>query len=95
MQLEVAPRALDDLKKIARYIQIDKSGAAVRFVERIWREFDVIAIHPMIFPAADGDRAGFRLGRVGQYMILFRVTTVTVRIERVVHGRRDLRNQLP
>ena len=95
MRLEVAPRVLEDLEEILRYIERDKPGAAINFVERLWREFDVIGQHPLIFPHAHGAYTQFRRGVVGQYLILFRVTEETVRIERVVHGRRDLRHLLP
>jgi toxin ParE1/3/4 len=90
MQLEVSRRALDDLKRIARFIAKDKPLAAENFVDLIWSEFHVIRQHPLIFPEIAAVFPGLRKGRVGNYLILFRVQDDVVRIARVIHGMRDL-----
>ena len=90
MQLEVSPQAARDVKKIAKYIAKDKPLAALRWAERIENEFVTILKSPFSFPLAHLSRLGFRKCNVGQYVIFFRTLGDTVRIERVIHGMRDL-----
>jgi plasmid stabilization system protein ParE len=49
-----------------------------------------IARNPKIYRLRPEIGADARLATVGNYVILFRIRQNTVRIERVVHGSRDL-----
>ena len=90
MRLEVTLQALQDLKDTARHIAKDKRGAASAWTERIWVEFLVIQRSPLIFPAIPELHFGLRKARHGDYLILYRTQGDVVRIERVIHGMRDL-----
>ena len=90
MRLEVAPEALADVKEIARHIARDKPGAASAWARRVQAEFLVIQRSPLIFLLAPDLRMGFRKARLGDYLIFFRTQGDIVRIERVIHGMRDL-----
>jgi plasmid stabilization system protein ParE len=52
-------------------------------IEEIARQPELYRLRPEIGPEA-------RLAVVGRYVVLFRIRADTVRIERVVHGTRDL-----
>jgi toxin ParE1/3/4 len=90
MQLEIAPRVREDLQEIARYIARDKAGAAAAWVRRITAEFGVIQRTPLLFPFAPEFGPGFRRALVRRYLVLYRTQGDVVRIERVLHGMRDL-----
>ena len=90
MLLEVSLRAYSDIEEIGDYIARDNPAAAEAFVDRIWLEFEAIERNPLLFRFAEDLPRGIRNARVGRYRILFRTQGNWVRIERVIHGMRDL-----
>jgi toxin ParE1/3/4 len=90
MRLEIAPRVMVDLEEIADFIARDKPGAAKAWVRKLAAEFAVIHRNPLIFPFAPEIGPGFRKALVGRYVLLFRTQGDVIRIERVLHGMRDL-----
>ncbi len=84
MKLSVSPSAARDLEAIGEYIARDNPTRAVSFIREIKRQFRAIARRPAAFPA------GIRMAVHGKYLILFRVVEKTVRVERVIHGARNL-----
>jgi toxin ParE1/3/4 len=79
-----------DLDEIATYIARDSPRYALLTIQKIRREFRIIGAAPYHFRLRPELREELRLAMVGQYAILFRVVNETVRIERVLHGMRDL-----
>lgn len=49
-----------------------------------------IVENPLGYPACEHVRAGYRRGLHRPYVVLYRLTGKGVRIERIVHGARDL-----
>ncbi len=94
MRLEIAPEAANDLLEISYYIAQDKPSAAERWLKRIYDEIKTIGRNPLLFPVERKTGLGFRQAPFGRYLILFRVTGELVRIERVLHGMRDLPQHL-
>jgi toxin ParE1/3/4 len=94
MRLEVAPAALKDLKEIVRYVARDNQDAARRIELRLLGEFRIIAERPFLFmPVFLVPR--FRRNIVGKYEIIFQIVNdEIVRIERIMHGMRDLPRHL-
>ncbi|AFL90330.1 plasmid stabilization system protein [Terriglobus roseus DSM 18391] len=90
MRLEISPLAVLDVRRIAKNIAKDKPLAAMRWVDMIESEFLVILNSPLAFPLTHLSPSGFRKRNVGQYIIFFRALGDVVRIERVMHGMRDL-----
>lgn len=90
MRLEIAPLAAMDVRKIAKHIAKDKPLAASRWVDTIEGEFLLILKFPLAFPLTHLSSSGFRKRNVGEYIIFFRAQGDLVRIERVLHGMRDL-----
>lgn len=90
MKLSISPRAARDLEGIGDYIARDNPARAVSFVREIRQQFRGIARLPAAFPARDDLAAGLRMAVHGNYLILFRIADKTVRVERVIHGARNL-----
>ena len=92
MRLERGRFVEPDLEEIADYIAQDNPARAVSFVAAIGARFQVIAESPLMYRLRPeiGDTA--RLCAHGHYVILFRIVSDVVRIERVAFGGRDLPN---
>ena len=90
MRLELSRFIESDLDDIAGYIAQDNPQRAVTFIYEIRVKFREIRHNPLLYQLRPDIGYDARLATVGSYAILFRVTTDTVRIERVVYGGRDL-----
>jgi toxin ParE1/3/4 len=89
---EITKQAELDMARIVDWIAEDSQVQADRLLDRIWREFDVIVRGPRMYQLRTDVNENARIAVVGRYLILFRVRSDVVRIERVVHGGRDLAN---
>ncbi|MBC7769627.1 MAG: type II toxin-antitoxin system RelE/ParE family toxin [Phycisphaerales bacterium] len=91
MRLEIAERAEQDIEEIGDHIALDSPLAAEGVVAKIEAKFAAIAQQPLLYAEQSDIAPGFRRALVYPYSIWFRIKDVdTVRIERVVHGARDL-----
>ena len=90
MSLRLSPCVPGDLEEIAEYIAQDSPRHAVRMLRLRHARMKEIARNPKIYRLRPEIGAEARLATVGNYVILFRIRQKTVRIERVVHGSRDL-----
>jgi plasmid stabilization system protein ParE len=90
MRLRLSPRAPGDLEEIAEYIAQDSPRHATRMLRLLRARMKEIARNPKIYRLRPEIGSEARLATVGNYVILFRIRQNTVRIERVVHGSRDL-----
>ncbi|HJU19356.1 MAG TPA: type II toxin-antitoxin system RelE/ParE family toxin [Stellaceae bacterium] len=89
-----SPRAAADLDEIAAYIARDNPGRAATFIDELEAQCKAVARAPLNYPAREDLAAGVRMAVFRRYLILFRELPQTnvVRIERVVHGARNLRH---
>ena len=94
MKLVFSPKAADDLEEIGDYIARDNPARALSFVAEIEARCRKLLTTPEAFPARDDLLPGARMASYGRYLIFFRVVDETVRIERIIHGVRDIRNLL-
>ena len=92
MKLSISPRAARDLEGIGDYIARDNPERAISFVREIRQQYRRIARRPGAFPARDDLAAGLRMAVHGNYLILFSILDKTVRVERIIHGARNLMN---
>jgi len=92
VKLTFSPRAGLDLEEIGDYIARDNPIRAISFLRELERQCQRIAKRPAAFPVRDDLAAGIRMAVHGKYLIFFRVMDKTVRVERVIHGARNLRN---
>ena len=90
-RLVIAPAAERDLDEIARYIATDDPDRAASFVRELRRVARSAAERPASFPARDDIRPGLRVALHGRYRLFFRDLPGEIRIERVIHSARDLR----
>lgn len=92
-RLEFSPEAEADLIEIATYIARDNRQRAHSFVD----ELEARCADLILFP--DAGRARPELAPVlrskphGRYVIFYSVGTEAVRIERILHGARDLEGE--
>ena len=90
MRLRLSPCVPGDLEEIAEYIAQDSPRHAARMLRLLRARIKEIARNPKIYRLRPEIGADARLATVRNYVILFRIRQKTVRIERVVHGSRDL-----
>ena len=79
-----------DLAEIAEYISQDSPRHAANWIRVLRSRFTGIAKQPLLHRLRPELGVDARLAPAGHYVILFRIRQDTVRIERVVHGSRDL-----
>lgn len=92
MKLVLSPRAVLDLEEIGDYIARDSPSRSVSFIREIRKHCRRIAKRPAAFPVRDDLAADIRMAVHGNYLIFFRVLEKTVRVDRVIHGARNLSN---
>lgn len=89
--VEQSPKARDDLERIGDYIAVDNPRRPASFVQELRERCRHLAACPEAgarFPAL-GEKARFLVH--GTYVILYRALDDRVRVERVLHGARDIR----
>ena len=85
-----APKARLDLLDIGDHIAQDSPAEARRFVAGLATQCQRIGRSPFGYASRDDLIAGLRMATMGRYVIFFRVLDHEVRIERVLHGARNL-----
>ena len=90
MRLLLSPRVAADLEEIGDYIARDSPFQAIRFIRLIHARIKEISGHPEVYRLRPEIGEDARLATMGHYVIQFRIRRGTVRVERVVHGSRDL-----
>ncbi len=90
MRLRLSPCVPADLEEIVDFIAQDSPRHAARVLRLLRERMKEIAKQPHLYRLRPEIGAEARLATIGNYVILFRIRQDAVRIERVVHGRRDL-----
>jgi toxin ParE1/3/4 len=90
MRLRLSPYVPRDLEEIAAYIALDSPRHALRTIRLLRAAFTEIAKHPKLYRLRPELAPDARIAPVGRYLILFRIREGAVRIERVIHGGREL-----
>jgi toxin ParE1/3/4 len=90
MRMHLSPFVPGDLEEIGDFIAQNSHRYAVRTLRLLRAKFKEIAKQPAIYRVRPEIAPDARLATVGQYVILFRIRNRSVRIERVLHGNRDL-----
>ena len=85
-----SPRSRQDLLDIGDYIARDSRANARRFVARLIEQCQRIGAAPMGYAGREDLAPGLRMAALDRYVIFFRVIDGAVRIERVLHGVRNL-----
>lgn len=90
MTIDVSARARLDLFEIEAFISRDNPWRAETFVEELVGKFNTIAERPRSFPIWHRSLPDYRVALHGKYLILFSFLDNSPRIERVLHGARDV-----
>jgi plasmid stabilization system protein ParE len=90
MLLRLSPCVPADLEEIVDFIAQDSPRHAVRLLRQLRARMKEIAKQPQLYRRRPELGVEARLATVGHYVILFRIRQNAVRIERVVHGSREL-----
>ena len=85
-----SPKSRQDLLDIGDYIAKDSRADARRFVAQLMERCQRIGRAPMGYTSRGDLAVGLRMAPMGRYVIFFRVIEGAVRIERVLHGARNL-----
>ena len=85
-----SPKSRQDLLDIGDYIAKDSRANARRFVGKLKEQCQRIGQSPLGYTSREDLAPGLRMAPMGHYVIFFRVLGDVVRIERVLHGARDL-----
>jgi len=85
-----SPKSRRDLLDIGDYIAKDDLTNARRFVARLIEIYQRIGRTPLGYVGREDLAPGLRMAALDRYVIFFRVLDSTVRIERVLHGARNL-----
>lgn len=85
-----SPKSRQDLLDIGDHIAKDSRANARRFVGKLMEQCQRIGNAPMGYVGREDLAPGLRMAALGRYVIFFRLIDNTVRIERVLHGARNL-----
>jgi len=90
MKLGISPLAEQDIESIGDYIAQDNPVRAVSFTEELYQQCLLIAESPVIYKERPELGHSVRTCAYGRYLIVFRVLDMEVRVERLLHGSRDI-----
>ncbi|MDO8314999.1 MAG: type II toxin-antitoxin system RelE/ParE family toxin [Rugosibacter sp.] len=90
ISVSFSPKSRQDLVEIGDFIAKDSRANARRFVAKLMAQCQRIGNAPMGYPSREDLAAGLRMAPMGHYAVFFRVLDDVIRIERVLHGGRDM-----
>jgi len=85
-----SPLAELDLEEIGDYIARDNPSRAVSFLREIRKQCAKITAMPQAAPLRHELGEGIRVVPFGHYLIFYTADAESVRIERVLHGARNI-----
>lgn len=85
-----SPKSRQDLLDIGDSIAKDSQANARRFVAKLIEQCRRIGCAPLGYVSREDLAPKLRMAALGRYVIFFRVLDGTARIERVLHGARNL-----
>jgi toxin ParE1/3/4 len=90
MRCEISPLAEQDLREIGDYIAIGNPQRAISFVEELLAHSQRITSIPFGYTVRDDLAPGLRSCPHKDYIIYYTMSDTVVRIERIIHGSRDV-----
>ncbi|PHI28474.1 type II toxin-antitoxin system RelE/ParE family toxin [Budvicia aquatica] len=93
MVLTLSPLAVQDLEEIGDYIADDNPVRALSCVNGLYQQCLLIGETPALYRQRPELGRGIRCCPYGRYLILFSVNTNDIRIQRILHGARDITPQ--
>jgi plasmid stabilization system protein ParE len=89
-KLQITPQAKLDLREIGDYIAQDNKAAARVWVAKLEDQCQKTILSPYGYVAVPEFGEGLRRASLGRYNIYFTIIDSVVRIDRVLHGVRDM-----
>ncbi|TAN53487.1 MAG: type II toxin-antitoxin system RelE/ParE family toxin [Rhodospirillales bacterium] len=90
MRITFSPAAQTDLEEIGDAIASDNPSRAISFIQEIRQHCDAIVTAPRAAPERNDLAPGLRMLVHGNYLIFYRILDREIRIERVLHGARNI-----
>ena len=90
MQVRISRRAEIDLAEITDFIALDNPERALEFEDELIAQAHKIAHSPLGYVERPELREGLRSCTYGAYVLFFTIDDQGIRIERILHGSRDL-----
>lgn len=90
MKVIFSPAARDDLMEIADYIAQDNPRRAMSFIDELESRCDALGAAPGIGTQRPELGPGICGLPHGRYLIFYRAANTVLRIERIMHGARDI-----
>jgi toxin ParE1/3/4 len=90
MQVAFSPTAETDLEEIGDAIASDNPNRAISFIQEIRQHCDAILAVPRAAPERNDLAPGLRMLVHGNYLVFYRIMDDEIRIERVLHGARNI-----
>ncbi len=90
MNVIFSPLSEDDLEEIGDYIAADNPRRAVSFIREMREHCQKIADMPEAAPLREDIMPNVRMVAHGNFLIFYRIAEQEVRIERVLHGARNI-----
>ena len=90
MKLIISPEAEQDIENIGDYIARDNPQRAVTFVDELYSQCQQIGELPSLYQKRPDFGEHIRSCVYGRYLIIFSDENNIVRIERVLHGAREM-----
>jgi len=90
LKVRFSPAAQADLMDIAIFIAEDNPRRALRFVDELERKCEALGQAPGIGTSRTELGEGIRVLPHGRYLIFYREANKGLRIERILHGSRDI-----
>jgi toxin ParE1/3/4 len=90
MRCVFSPLAEADMEEIGDYIAQDNPSRAISFIREIRMKCTKIKDQPLASPLRPNLGEGIRMAVFGKYLIFYSFDEMVVRIERILHGARDI-----
>lgn len=90
--VRLSPAALRDLDEISDYIAKDNYPRALTFTDELYDACAELLTNPMAHQDRSDLGLNLRQKVYKNYLIIFRIGPKAIRVERIVHGARDLKN---
>ncbi|GHV63033.1 hypothetical protein AGMMS49587_11720 [Spirochaetia bacterium] len=90
-ELKLLKRAATDIEDICRYLSQFYPGTAGRFLDALEQSLDGLTQNPYMYAEYEGNKAYHR-AIVQDYLVFYKIfkTSKTIRIYRILHGKRNI-----
>ncbi|MBI6138027.1 type II toxin-antitoxin system RelE/ParE family toxin [Serratia plymuthica] len=90
MGLTLSPAAIRDIENIGDYIAQDNPACALSFISELYNQCQRIGESPEVYQKRPELGRDVRISTYGKYLIVFTAIQRNVRIERILHGARNI-----